>query len=1252
MSPVQCLHWPVVLLCILMCTGECHLYCITPSQGALCPCQDSCITLSEISTNTTYYLDSNISLMFQPGNHNLESDLLVSNITVFRLYSDELSTTSITCTQSTNFHFFEVSAVEIRGLEFIACGNISVIRAVKFDLWDSILISENDSNTALILNETAGTSIVNCSFVAAAMSVVQQSFVTVNNISIFDNRAHPAALTVYDSIMEFIGPTKFMNNQRALLAYNATLQFKGNAIFTNCTTTNNDLQVTLPFGEGGGAISSYLSHLMFQGSTTFAHNRAEYGGAIFAVESHILFTTYNNDYLAQPNSTVTRITIVISNNTGTKAGGGMYLYYSKLTIREGEYHLTGNNASKKGGGIHVVHSYIKLEPLNVYKEFQSTTLMLSNNSAQLGGGVYLEGASKLFLFASISSIHLIGNSADYGAAIYVDDNTKYDTCLAIPTSAALGTRCFIEILNLTKERTRNIIVYNNTAKDSGDNLFGGLIDRCIPPSAGNIRNAISTEDVNGQFTNGLNYLKNISNLIDSDTNSISSHPVRVCFCTQNLPNCSLKSLTKEVQKGQPFNVSISAVDQVRASVKTEIFAYLSSTRGSLRSGDGQLADACTDIPYTVFSSDDSEILNLYADGPCRAAEPSRITVTLQFSPCHCPVGFQLNTSNNGTSCDCICDALIYPEYISSCNIQPEPFIGKKFNFWINPETDSDTNETTYTVGPFCPFGRCRGETRINLNTESGITSQCLPGYKGKLCSTCSENYSLSLGGKRCVRCPTIWPLSFIAIVIGALLAGLGVVISIMAINFTVAVGTINGFIFYANMIDVFDMFYLPFYKPSYPDILIEWLNLDPGIDVCFYPGYDAYIHMWFRLLFPLYIVSILLGIIFISRHSVRFSHFIGNKKPIAVLATLVLLSYTHFLQTALLVLTPSTIITITPIGSHEDSVWFLNGSVGYFEKRHIPLFILGLFILLFAIIYKIIIFSWQWIIRFPKVWILKWTNNQKLNSFIQTYQAPFSDRHRYWTGLLLLVRVLLTGISILTANANPNALLLSIMFILGFILVLRLTYAKNLYKKWPVDLLETVLIVNLFVFTTLVYIYRDINTRRILAYTSITFVLLLLLIVIAYHMYAYTLVGAFPKLKRGKQTPRSNPRLNNTNVLQQTPGNIFYSRDRYHEMIGSIELANVNDHQPPQPQSSSVPAESMTQPKPEVSKVITSSFLDLFHLKVEGQQSNQSGLITVDNDNNFDCPYGRFNSSSNTPINDNHNTHLSDLNHEGSADLN
>ena len=1193
--------WAVALLCMLLCVVECHLYCVIPSYDAPCHCQDSCLTLSEISTNTTYYLDSNTSLILQPGDHTLDSNLTVSNISVFKLYSEGSLTTRITCNQFASFYFFEVSTIEITGLEFVACTRSSVTRSDNFALQDSILISENGSSTALVLNQTLAASIVNCSFQGAAVSIVHQSFVVTNDISISDNKANPAALMVYDSSVVFNGSTTFTSNQGTLLAYSATIQFMGSTSFSNCTTvtSNSDSHMTLPYVRaGGGAISSCLSRLTFQGHTTFTNNRAKYGGAIYAIESFILLAA-KNSHLSQSNSTVSDLGTVISfqNNAATSSGGGMYLYRSTMVVRNADYQFIANSAYEKGGGIYLAYSDIKLE-------VKTTSLVLTRNRAELGGGFYLEGNSRLQMYSTNTSIKLIENDADYGAAIFVDDNTKYGTCLATATSSRPEMECFFRLHNpdmssISVQVESRVTASNNTARYSGSDLFGGLLDRCITSSEDN---AITTVAVHGEYAEGLAYFQSISN-INSD--SITSAPVRVCFCTQDWPDCSLKSLTKEVQKGQSFTVSIAAVDQVGAPVSANILTYLSSTQG--KGGNIQVADGCTSLSYTIFPLGDSETLNLYADGPCRDAELSRLAVTLHFSPCTCPVGFQFNTTNNETSCECICDPLIYPEYISSCSIQPEPLIERKTNSWINPLTGGETNETIYIISPICPFRYCLGHTSINLNTQEGLMAQCIPGRNGTLCGACSTNYSFAVSGKRCVQCPDLWPLLFTVIVIGSLLAGLGMVISIMAMNFTVAVGTINGFIFYANIIDVYDVVFLPFTQPNFPELLIEWLNLDPGIDVCLFPNYNAYHLTWIRLLFPLYIIFIVIVIIVISSNSVRFSTLIGKRNPIAVLATLILLSYANFLETALLILTPSTLTTVSSTGSQEDVVWFLDGDIKYLDRTHIPLFLVALFILILAIVYKIIIFSWQWVVRLPKVWILKWTDNQKLNSFIQTYQAPFSDRHRYWTGLLLLLRLLLTLILSFTASRDPNSSIIAIILSLGILFLLRLTYAKNLYKKWPLDLLETVLIFNLFALATLAYTYNDDHTRRILAYISVSFTTILLLIVVAYHIYAYILISIFPKLKREKYSLRSNSRQNATEL--RTPGNIIYSQDRFLENIGSTEPANVSNE--------STSLKPTRKPMPKILQEVTHSVISFSDLRDEYQPE----LQVVIEENTFEAPY-------------------------------
>ena len=64
---------------------------------------------------------------------------------------------------------------------------------------------------------------------------------------------------------------------------------------------------------------------------------------------------------------------------------------------------------------------------------------------------------------------------------------------------------------------------------------------------------------------GVAYLKSISNI---DTDSIRSSPVRVCFCgPNNRQDCSYEPPTIKVKKGESFNVSLVAVDQVNHTGK-------------------------------------------------------------------------------------------------------------------------------------------------------------------------------------------------------------------------------------------------------------------------------------------------------------------------------------------------------------------------------------------------------------------------------------------------------------------------------------------------------------------------------------------------------------------------------------------------------------------------------------------------------------------------------------------------------------
>ena len=353
---------------------------------------------------------------------------------------------------------------------------------------------------------------------------------------------------------------KFDHNVGSLVyAYNSNLTLSGKTKFEDSN------RALIQDGEGfsqGGVISSYQSTVIFARDNTllcFSSNQARNSSVILAIESTIIMcgetTIVNNNLTAIANS----------------SGGGISLKQSRLEIK-GNCTLF-NNSAMRGGGIQATSSTISV--------YQPATLQIINNNAELGGGMYLEVNSKINVLKESPNVYKIyyltfkGNHANYGGAVYVADETNSGTCL-------FGHECFIQRLALydpydlhgekcTKE---NIYFSGNTASVQGSNLFGGLLDRCIPSQFAELYN------MKRIYYSGVDYLINISNntLLDS----ISSQPVRVCFCSnEDEPDCSYHLSTITVMKGEPFNVSVVAVDQVNNSVEANVSSSLSSFNGGL-----------------------------------------------------------------------------------------------------------------------------------------------------------------------------------------------------------------------------------------------------------------------------------------------------------------------------------------------------------------------------------------------------------------------------------------------------------------------------------------------------------------------------------------------------------------------------------------------------------------------------------------------------------------------------------------------
>ena len=336
-------------------------------------------------------------------------------------------------------------------------------------------------------------------------------------------------------------------------------------------------------------------------------------------------------------------------------------------------------------------------------------------------------------------------------------------------------------------------------------------------------------------------------------------------------------------------------------------------------------------------------------------------------------------------------------------------------------------------------------------------------YEVYISVICRPGTSLSLDSLRCIPCSKYWHRNLIGIVIAAFIAGIALVIFMLVLNMTAAVGTLNGIFFYAHIVSAnADTYFLPFTTPNFVTVFVSWLNLDVGFDACFYVGNYLFVgnegfrvdpsHIYkalIQLTFPTYVIFLVIIVIVASECSSKFAKIIGKGNPVAVLATMILLSYVKFLN---IIFTSLSLLHRQPAyGSHNVDVTQLGSVVRTIEEvndtklKAISYFLLvvSTLILLLCTIFTALVFSWQWLLQYQDKVIFKWVRWQKLCHFLEPYHAPYTAKYRYWTGLLLIVRAFLYLISGLNFSLDPRVDLISTIFIVGSLILLKGVTAKR-----------------------------------------------------------------------------------------------------------------------------------------------------------------------------------------------------------------
>ena len=355
-----------------------------------------------------------------------------------------------------------------------------------------------------------------------------------------------------------------------------------------------------------------------------------------------------------------------------------------------------NNIAINGGCICAIASSIQISKISVNFD--------SNRAIMNGGAMYLGENSKIHLqkvepdYLEDDNLHVslefTNNYAEKGGAMYVTDNTIDGVLCQRANTEIYQAECFIH----TEYRAHTLFIFintffsNNTAHQSGSDIYGGQLDQCtINPTAEllldpQLKNTLSGFDYikgTSQIEHTIDYSQYaksnpeflISNISKSDVIGLISLNGILNLCSDNVRSHNHNSHDLSINKGELFTVSIAVVDQAGNLIDTVVSSSLTSKSGNGHFKGGQVEqqvyrNQCTELQYNVYPQDNSVQLHihLYADGPCsNNIEVSRLTLNLTFLPCECPVGFQPSSSK--AECICECDQRLEQHQIKSCFCQ-------------------------------------------------------------------------------------------------------------------------------------------------------------------------------------------------------------------------------------------------------------------------------------------------------------------------------------------------------------------------------------------------------------------------------------------------------------------------------------------------------------------------------------------------------------------------------------------------------
>ena len=998
-----------------------HVHTVTPDDhyysNTTC---HHCHNLQHYLLNITKYFTSNTQLLFLPGLHHLHSHLIIQNVHNISLIGSTANGTTldtvIQCNSSVGILMNNITNLTLTDITIKNCKHDGYMNATVLITectnvqWRRITVDSISSNGIIGINVLGDSCL---SYIKSHMLRIDYNdtqsaqnnsnhILLTDHVIIIDQSSEQATLNFrffqhFYNVRFELANTKIYglsNIESAIkVVFEAVTKCQNILYIKNCQITHNSVKNILliriypPLTMSNNTV--HIENCLFSYNNAYKHVSSiiRFDGLITSTfingckfhhnkKFSMIFQNVLLPEMVALKGLHTKIFIENTNISSSNSQRSILLHGAKLYL-QGLVVFHNNTYNKS-----VIHLHESIIFLANY------TLFISNK------------AKAIISYYTQKYYHLILTD---NSILNVSNNSFIDFAYTINLLPKVPN-CFFQYFSnrqLDNHHGNYSIIFNENIEKYTQNAYNNLpIVHCswLPQSA---YNTTLPPVVNKQYIQFINTSGKFNGLPQSIRHKILCH----CGGNKNYHDC-YKEVLGPIYAGQMMTVSLVTsrstheyeINEIKPVVDTSspTACMVTDTYGTKQFIN---QNNCTELQYSIAFPSDSWC-ELYLMISFREKHHTDIYYITQLP---CPTGF---IKNRGV---CQCDSSIN-EYNIKCDINDQTIL-RPANSWISATTHN--NSYTYHISLHCPFHYCLPHSsHLNFFTPN---SQCQFNRSGLLCGHCQQGFSTVFSSFNCQHCSSV----HLFITIPIAIVGIILVVMLFVLNLTVTDGTINGFIFYVNIIGVnTSMFFteLNHFTPAYT--FISLANLDMGIQTCFYNGMDDYAKMWLQLAFPFYLIFIATLIIITSRHSTKIQR-LTARRALPVLATLFLLSYTKILRIVSSVLFSYSTITHLP-SKHTRLVWSVDANVPFFGVKFTILFIVCLILFLILVPFNVILLFTRTLSRFRLI--------NKFKPLLDAYQGPYNDKWYFWTGLQLLMRAVFFGLSLMDRNINliVSAMLLAL----------------------------------------------------------------------------------------------------------------------------------------------------------------------------------------------------------------------------------